>query len=175
LESVAGGVWLWCAGLAARPRNIARDDEEEVGTSWGVGGTCDDDNDEVVAVVVDRVEVSGVRACPLPRAPCLSLVDARRRGFVGTAVCVELLDADELEGDGEDGREGVGVMAEEDSECVLAEATGECAEVEGSVGDVGLGVAGADDGLGDGSRISDARYCSCKDASDEARRYKPAV
>jgi hypothetical protein len=134
------------------------------------------DDDDEAAAVVDRVEVSGVGTCPLPRAPCLSLVDARRRGFVGTAVRVELLDADELEGVGEDGREGVGVTAEEDSERVLAEATGECAEVEGSVGaDVGLGVAGADDGLGSGSRISDARYCSCMHASDEARRYKPMV
>jgi hypothetical protein len=137
---------------------------------------CDGEDEEAAAVVVDRVEVSGVRTCPLTSAPCLSLVDARRRGFVGTTVCVELLDADELEGVGEDGREGVGVMAEEDSERVLAETTDECAEVEGSVGaDVGLGVAGADDGLGDGSRINDARYCSCKDASDEARRYKPEV
>ena len=158
--SVAAGVWLWLrrVELSVRPRGTARDDEDEE-------ASC------VIEVdgggIVDGVEVSGAKAwsCALP-LPCLSL-DARGCGFVGTAVCVELLDADELDGVGEDGREGVGVRVEEVSERVFVAATAEGAVVR-SVDDVGLGVVGADDGAG--SRISDARCCSCKDASDEARR-----
>jgi hypothetical protein len=150
---VAAGVWLWlrCVGLSVRRRGTARDDKDDEAScviEVGRGGA------------VNGVEVSGAKAwsCALP-LPCLSL-DARGCGFVGTAVCVELLDADELDGVGEDGREGVGVRAEEVSGC---------AGLRG-VDDVGLGVVGADDGAG--SQISDVRCCSCKDASDEARRYE---
>lgn len=88
---------------------------------------------------------------------------------MGTAVCVELLDADELEGVGEDGREGVGVVVEEESvwELVLDDLW----MAEGEVG-FGLGVVGTDDtadaGAG-GSLTSGARCCSCRDASDVAR------
>lgn len=46
--------------------------------------------------------------------PCFSL-DACECGFADTAGCVELLDADKPDGVGEDGCEGVGVRAEEDS------------------------------------------------------------
>jgi hypothetical protein len=128
--------------------------------SWAVG---------VGGGAADKVEVSGARACPLLR-PCLNL-DARGCGLVGTAVCVELLDVDELEGVGEDGREGVGVRAEEDSERALIEATEECPEVDGvGIVDGGIAVVGTDDRVGEGSRMSEARCCSCRDASDEARR-----
>jgi len=88
---------------------------------------------------------------------------------VGTAVCVELLDADELDGVGEDGREGVGVVVEEESVCELV--LDDLWMAEGEAG-VGLGVVGADgaaDAGADDSLTSEARYCSCRDASDAAR------
>lgn len=52
--------------------------------------------------------MSGAKAwaCPLLWL-CLGL-DAHGYRFVGTGVCVELLDVDELDGVGEEGREGVG-------------------------------------------------------------------
>src|SRR6266702_8619534 len=56
-----------------------------------------------VSVAVDGVGVSGTSECFAPNG------DARRSGFAGTAVCVEVLGAEELEGVGEDGREEVGV------------------------------------------------------------------
>ena len=67
--------------------------------------------------------------------------------WVGTAVCVELLNGDENDPVGEDGREGVGVRAEEASERALAVATAERIGVRG-VDDVGFGVVGAEDGWG---------------------------
>lgn len=87
-------------------------------------------------------------------------------GFVGTAVCVELVDVDELEGVGEDGREGVGVTAE--LGLVLDD---RWAGMGGTR--VGLGVlelVGANGEVGDGSLMSDARYSSCRDASEVVRR-----
>ena len=74
-------------------------------------------------------------------------------------MCVELVDVDEFEGVGEDGREGVGVTAEP----VLVLDDG------ARVGLVLLGVlglVGANGEVGDGSLMSDARCCSCRDASD---------
>ena len=62
-----------------------------------------------VSVAVDGVGVSGTSECFAPNG------DTRRSGFAGTAVCVELLDAEELEGVGEDGREEVGVTADKGS------------------------------------------------------------
>lgn len=77
--------------------------------------------------------------------------------MVGTAVCVELVDVDEFEGVGEDGRDGVGVTAE--LVLVLNDRWAE----EGGVGVrlVLLGVlelVGASGEVGDGSLMSDARY-----------------
>jgi hypothetical protein len=90
---------------------------------------------------------------------------------VGTAVCVELLDADELDGVGEEGREGVGVVVEEESVCELV--LDDLWMAEGPAG-VGLEVVGTDGttdaGAGD-SLTSDVRCCSCRDASDAARRW----
>jgi hypothetical protein len=55
------------------------------------------------------------RACCCDQCEgCFSL-DESGCGFVGTAVCVELLDADELDGVGEEGREDGGVVVEEES------------------------------------------------------------
>ena len=82
-------------------------------------------------------------------------------------MCVELLDADELDGVGEDGREGVGVVVEEESACELV--LDDLWMVEGEA-EVGLGVVGTDGDAG-GSLTSEARYCSCRDASDAARRW----
>jgi hypothetical protein len=71
--------------------------------------------EEGVSVAVDGVGVSGTSAYA-----CFALPGGmRRRGLAGTAVCVELLEEEELEGVGEDGREGVGVTAEEGSVCAL--------------------------------------------------------
>ena len=86
-------------------------------------------------------------------------------------MCVELLDADELEGVGEDGREGVGVVVEEESVCdlVLDDLWMVEGEAEGGLGVVGTDGA-ADAGAG-GSLTSEARCCSCRDASDAARRW----
>lgn len=64
---------------------------------------------------------------PMP-VPVPSL-DARGCRFVGTPVCVELFD--ELNHVGEDGREGVGLRAEEVSDHALVAATAECTEVGG--------------------------------------------
>lgn len=125
-------------------------------------------------VALDGVGVSGARVCPYPLLRPLPVFDLEGCGFVGTAVCVELLDADELEGVGEDGREGVGVtVEEEDSVCRLVVLDDRWAEV-GDAG-IGLSVVGAGGAVagGDGggcSRISDARCCSCRDARDVARR-----
>ena len=83
-------------------------------------------------------------------------------------MCVELLDADELEGVGEDGREGVGVVVEEESVCELV--LDDLWMVEGEAG-VGLGVVCTDDAGAGGSLTSAARCCSCRDASDAARRW----
>jgi hypothetical protein len=87
-------------------------------------------------------------------------------GFAGTAVCVEVVDADEFEGVGEDGREGVGVTA-----VLVLVLDDRWAEVRVRLGLLGVvGVVGADDEVGDGSLMSDARCCSCRDASDVVRR-----
>ena len=93
-------------------------------------------------------------------------MEPRGCGFVGTAVCVEVVDVDELEGVGEDGREGIGVTAE--LGLVLDD---RWAEVGGtSVGLGELGLVGADGEVGDGSLMSDARCCSCREASEVVRR-----
>ena len=90
---------------------------------------------------------------------------------MGTAVCIELLDADELDGIGEEGREGIGVVVEEKSVCELM--LDDLWMAEGMAG-VGLGIVGTDvatdAGAGD-SLMSDARCCSCRDASNAARRW----
>ena len=81
-----------------------------------------------------------------------------------------MVEAEELEGVGEDGREGVGVTAaEEDSECELV---GGCEDEFASAGGAGTGV-GAGSTLG--FRTSDARYCSCRDVRDTVRRYEQSV
>lgn len=92
----------------------------------------------------------------------------RRWGLAGTAVCVELLEAEELEGVGELGREEVGVTAEEGSVCALvlvALMGGGKEEVGGADDDVD-----ANGGSTSGFWTSDARYCSCRDARDAVRR-----
>jgi hypothetical protein len=90
---------------------------------------------------------------------------------VGTAVCVELLDADELGDVGEDGHRGIGVVVEEESVCELV--LDDLWMAEGETG-VDLGVVGTD-GVADpdpcDSLTSEVRYCSCRDASDAARRW----
>lgn len=92
---------------------------------------------------------------------------------MGTAVCVELLDADELDGVGEDGREGVGVVTdEEESVCELLLVLDDRLMAGGEAGP-GLGVVGSGGVAGAGacgSLTSEARCCSCRDASDVARR-----
>lgn len=81
-------------------------------------------------------------------------------------MCVELVDVEEFEGVGEDGREGVGVTAE-----LVLVLDDRWAEVGGArVRLVLLGELGANGEVGDGSLMSDARYCSCRDASDVVRR-----
>jgi hypothetical protein len=115
-----------------------------------------------VTVAVDGVGVSGTSECA-----CFA---TRRCGLAGTAVCVELVEAEELEGVGEDGREGVGVtVAEEGAEWGLV---GGCEDEFGSGGGAGTGV-----GVGAilGFRTSDARYCSCRDVRDTVRRYEQSV
>jgi hypothetical protein len=95
-------------------------------------------------------------------------LEARGCGFVGTAVCVELVDVDEFEGVGEDEREGVGVTAE-----LVLELDDRWAEVGGTrvrLAFLVLGLVGANGEVGDGSLMSDARCCSCRDASDVVRR-----
>jgi hypothetical protein len=95
-------------------------------------------------------------------------LEARGCGFVGTAVCVELVDVDEFEGVGEDEREGVGVTAE-----LVLELDDRWAEVGGTrvrLVFLVLGLVGANGEVGDGSLMSDARCCSCRDASDVVRR-----
>jgi hypothetical protein len=96
-------------------------------------------------------------------------LEVRGCGFVGTAVCVELVDVDEFEGVGEDGREGVGVTAE-----LVLVLDDRWAEVGGArVRLVLLGIlgpVGANGEVGDGSLLSDARCCSCRDVSDMVRR-----
>ena len=113
-------------------------------------------NEAGVTVAVECEDVSGVKEG--------GYFDARRCGFAGTAVCLELVEAEVLEGVGKDRRVGVGVMAEE-GHCVV----GGCEEV---VGEAGIGAG--DGGLTAGFRTSDARYCSCKDVSDALshRRYE---
>ena len=90
-------------------------------------------------------------------------------GFVGTAVCVELVDVDEFEGVGEDGREGVGVTVE-----LVLVLDDRWAEVGGARAGLVLsgapGLVGVNGEVGDGCLLSDARCCSCRDASVVARR-----
>jgi hypothetical protein len=90
-----------------------------------------------VTVAVECEDVSGVKEC------AAYFPFGRRWGFAGTAVWVELVEAEELEGVGEDGREGVGVMAEEDSVGALV---GGWEEVVGGVG-VGAGEGGSTAGF----------------------------
>jgi hypothetical protein len=76
-----------------------------------------------------------------------------------------LVDVDEFEGVGEDGREGVGVTAE-----LVLVLDDRWAAARVRLGLLGvLGLVGADS-EGDGSLMSDARCCSCRDASDVVRR-----
>jgi hypothetical protein len=112
-----------------------------------------------VTVAVECDEVSGVKEGGGYFPPF-----GRRWGLAGTAVWVELVEAEEFEGVGEDGREGVGVMAEEGSVWALV---GGWEEVVGRDG-VGVG----DGGSAVGFWTSDARYCSCRDVSDAVRRYE---
>ena len=140
-RSAAAGVMLRRAGLA-----LAR--------AWYEAG---------VTVAVDGVGVSGSSECV-----CFMPGDTRRWGLAGTAVCVELLEAEELEGVGEDGREGVGVTAEEGSVCAPVLVVGGCKEEFGGTG-AGADVD-ADGGSSSGFWTSDARYCSCRDARDAVRR-----
>lgn len=75
---------------------------------------------------------------------------------------------DEFEGVGEDAREGVGVTAE-----LVLELDDRWAEVGGTrvrLVLLVLGLVGANGEVGDGSLMSDARCCSCRDASDVVRR-----
>jgi hypothetical protein len=95
-------------------------------------------------------------------------LEARGWGFVGTAVCVEVVDVDEFEGVGEDGREGVGVTAELVLVLVLDD---RWAEVGGAWVLLGVLVLVGDDGeVGDGSLMRDARCWASKDESDAERR-----
>jgi hypothetical protein len=85
-------------------------------------------------------------------------------------VCVELVDVDELEGVGEDGREGVGVTAEPG--LVLNDRWADVGGTRVRLVSLGvLGLVGADGEVGGGSLLSDARCCSCRDASEVVRRY----
>jgi hypothetical protein len=96
-------------------------------------------------------------------------LEARGCGFVGTAVCVELVDVDEFEGVGEDGREEVGVIAE--LVLVLDDRWTEVGDARVRLVLLGvLGLVGVNGEVGDGSLMSDARCCSCRDASDVVRR-----
>jgi hypothetical protein len=113
-----------------------------------------------VTVAVECDDVSGVKEC------AVYFPFGRRWGFAGTAVWVELVEAEEFEGVGEEGREGVGVMAEEGSVWALV---GGWEEVVGGDG-VGVGDGGSTVGFW----TSDAMYCSCRDVSDAARRCKRA-
>ena len=80
-------------------------------------------------------------------------------------MCVEFVDVDELEGVGEDGREGVGV-----ADVLVLVLNDRWAEVGDSRVRLGLlGVVDADGEVGDGSLMSDARCSSCRDASDVVR------
>ena len=87
---------------------------------------------------------------------------------MGTAVCVEVVDVDEFDGVGEDGRDGVGVTAE----LVLVLDDRRAGVGDGRVKLLLLGVLrviDADGEVGDGSLMSDVRCCSCRDASDAVR------
>jgi len=84
-------------------------------------------------------------------------------------VCVELVDADEFEGVGEDGRVGVGVTA--GLVLVLDDRRAEVGGARARLVLPGvLGLVGANGEVGDDSLMSDARCCSCRDASDVVRR-----
>lgn len=77
-----------------------------------------------------------------------------------------MVDVDEFEGVGEDGREGVGVTA-----ALVLVLDDRWAEARVRLGLLSvLGLVGADS-EGDGSLMSDARCCSCRDASDVVRRW----
>ena len=85
-------------------------------------------------------------------------------------MCVELVDVDELEGVGEDGREGVGVTAE--LGLVLDDRWADVGGTRVRLVSLGvLGLVGANGEVGDGSLLSDVRCCSCRDASEVVRRY----
>ncbi len=111
---------------------------------------------------MDGVGVSGTSECFAPNG------DTHRSGFAGTAVCVELLEAEELEGVGEDGREGVGVTADKGSVCarvLVGVMVGGCEEEVGGAGtDVLMLMVAL------GFWTSDARCCSCRDVRDAVRR-----
>ena len=77
-----------------------------------------------------------------------------------------MVDVDEFEGVGEDGREGVGV-----ADVLVLVLNDRWAEVGDARARLELlGVSGADGEVGDDSLANDARCCSCKDVSDVVRR-----
>jgi len=127
--------------------------------------------------VLDGVGVSGARVwawgCPLTCSCPGFDFDARGCGFAGTAVCVELVDVEASEGVGEDGREGVGVMDEEDSVCELVVSLDDDRCMEDGKAGVSLGIAGdngaANDAGGGDIGLSDAKCCLCRDVSDAVR------
>jgi len=82
-----------------------------------------------------------------------------------------LLEAEELEGVGEDGREEVGVMADKGSVCALVLMVVMVGGCEEEVGGAGADVdVDANGGSTLGFWTSDARCCSYKDARDAMRR-----
>ena len=84
-------------------------------------------------------------------------------------MCVELVDVDEFEGIGEDGREGVGVTA--DFVLVLDDRWADVGGARVRLVLLGvLGPVGINGEVGDCSLMSDARCCSRSNASDVVRR-----
>jgi hypothetical protein len=171
------GVVLRRVGLCTPPASPRRWAREVVRRKGGVSCAY---VVGAVNVALDGVGVSGDKACTLELWPwagsCCFDLDVRGCGFAGTAVCVELLDVDELDGVGDDGREGVGVvMAEEESvyELPLDDRVMTGAEEGG-----GLGVVGADGAAGTGvggSLTNEARCWPCRDASEVASRLRPIL
>lgn len=100
-------------------------------------------------------------------------MEARGCGFVGTAMCVELVDVDEFEGVGEVGHEDVGVTAElmlvQDDRWVDVGGARVRLVLLGVLGPVGAS-GKVSSKVGDCSLMSNARCGSCRDANDVLRR-----